>query len=278
MLRGLTRAGLGEIGKDELFIEQAARYGFQAVEADAGSLIRTHGLEGARELLKASGVTLGSMGLPVEWRGTEEQFRSGLAALAAGAEAASALGCDVCCTYILPSTDQPAASFAIAAVRRLKTIASVLDAYGMKFGLEFVGPHHLRTLFKNPFIYGMEDTLALIDAMGSPNAGLLLDSYHWHTNGLGPEDIEKLSAHRIAYVHVNDAKDLPIDRLLDNDRLYPGEGSIDLAGFLRSLRKIGYEGIVAQEVLLPHPVTQTGQETLQRSKEGFDRIFSGLDG
>jgi len=230
MLRGLTRAGLGEIGEDKRFIEQAAKYGFQAVEADAGSLIQSHGLEGARELLKSNGIVLGAMGLPVEWRGTEEQFRSGLTALAAGAEAASELGGNVCCTYILPATEQPSASFAIATVRRLKVIADVLDAFGMRFGLEFVGPRHLRTMFKNPFIYSMEDTLALIDAMGSPNAGLLLDSYHWHANGLGAKDIEKLSAHRIAYVHVNDAKDVPIDQLLDNDRLYPGEGVIDFAG------------------------------------------------
>ncbi|TVX97394.1 sugar phosphate isomerase/epimerase family protein [Cohnella terricola] len=276
MIKGLTRAGLGLIGDDTALIEQAAEYGFQAVEADAGHLIGKYGLEGAADLLKTNGIALANMSLNVEWRGTEEQFRAGLVALASEAKASASLGCLTCSTYILPSTDQPSAAFTVAAVRRLRQIASVLDAYGMRFALEFVGSHHLRTLFRNPFIYTMEDTLQLIDAIGSANVGMLLDSYHWYTNGLGREDIEKLSPHQVVYVHINDAKDAPIEQLLDNDRLYPGEGVIDLLGFLQSLRTIGYKGVVAQEVIQRQPVELTGSQSLQRTKSCFDRLFDGL--
>ncbi len=82
---------------------------------------------------------------------------------------------------------------------------------------------------------------------------MLLDSYHWYTNGLSTDDLLQLRAEDIVHVHINDAKDLPIAELLDHERLYPGEGVIDLAGFLESLRKIGYKGAVAQEVLALHP-------------------------
>ena len=42
MLRGLTRAGLGKIESNEQFIELAAKYGFQAVDIDALSLVEAH--------------------------------------------------------------------------------------------------------------------------------------------------------------------------------------------------------------------------------------------
>jgi sugar phosphate isomerase/epimerase len=279
MLRGLTRAGLGEVSEDKRLIERAAENGFQAVEIDAAGLIETYGLEGARELLNSNGMAMGAFDLGVDWRSSEDDFLGSLALLEARAKAAALLGCDTCCTYILPSTDASPAVLAIHAVRRLRKCADIIGACGMKLGLEFVGPHHWRTAFKHPFIHTMEDTLAFMDAIDRPNIGLLLDCYHWHTNGLTTLDIERLSASQIVYVHINDAKPMAVEQLLDNDRLYPGEGVIDLSGFLGSLRKIGYTGVVAQEVLMPNGdgAQPTLEEALLRSKAGFDRVFLALD-
>ncbi|GLX70309.1 sugar phosphate isomerase/epimerase family protein [Paenibacillus glycanilyticus] len=276
MLKGLTRAGLGPIGDDKAFIEQAARYGFQSVDLDAAGLIHTYGLDGARELLSTNGISVGSCGFPIEWRTTDEAFRDGLAQLEEQAKAAAQLGCTASCTYILPATDVSPGIFTIQAVRRLRESANILNSYGVKLGLEFVGPHHLRTAWKYPFIYSMEDTLAFADAIGAPNVGLLLDAYHWYTNGLGTADIEKLSPEQIVHVHINDAKDIPVEQVLDNDRLYPGEGVIDLPGFLRSLKKIGYTGAVAQEILTPGGAPISSEEALERSKAGFDKVFAAI--
>lgn len=278
MLRGLTRAGLGRVGDDKRLIELAAENGFQAVEIDAAGLIETYGLEAARELLNSYGMAMGAFDLGVDWRNGEKEFLDGLALLEARAKAAALLGSDTCCTYILPSTALSPAVLAVQAVRRLRRCADILGIYGMKLGLEFVGPHHWRTAYKHPFIHTMEDTLAFMDAIDRPNIGLLLDSYHWHTNGVTTGDLERLLANQVAYVHINDAKSMPIEQVLDHDRLYPGEGVIDLSGFLRSLRKIGYTGVVAQEVLMPYGdgVQPTMEEALRRSKTGFDRVFSTL--
>ncbi|WP_127498218.1 sugar phosphate isomerase/epimerase family protein [Paenibacillus glycanilyticus] len=276
MLKGLTRAGLGPIGDDKAFIEQAARYGFQSVDLDAAGLIHTYGLEGARELLSANGISVGSCGFPVEWRTTDEAFRDGLPQLEEQAKAAAQLGCTASCTYILPATDVSPGIFTIQAVRRLRESANILNHYGVKLGLEFVGPHHLRTAWKYPFIYSMEDTLAFADAINAPNVGLLFDAYHWYTNGLGTEDIEKLSPEQIVHVHINDAKDISVEQVLDNDRVYPGEGVIDLPGFLRSLKKIGYTGAVAQEILAPGDIVSSVEEALERSKAGFDKVFANI--
>ncbi|NQX63485.1 sugar phosphate isomerase/epimerase family protein [Paenibacillus qinlingensis] len=274
MLRGLTRAGLGKIESNEQFIELAAKYGFQAVDIDALSLVEAHTVAGARELLEKNGLVVGSIGLPVEWRSTEEVFREGLPKLAQAAEAAAALGCTSCCTYVLPSTDLGAAHFMALATRRLRTCAQILGAYGIRLGLEFVGPHHLRTRWQNPFIWTIDETLDWIDAIGERNVGLLFDSYHWYTNGGTVADIEKLRVDQIVHVHINDAPDVSVEDVLDNGRVYPGEGVIDLAGFLQGLKRIGYTGAVAQEILTAEAPTDSPESLVERSKAGFDKVYA----
>lgn len=273
MLRGLTGAGLGRIESDEHLIKLAGAYGFQAVDLDAASLINRYGEEQARELLASNGVVIGSIGLPVEWRTTEEAFLEGLEKLASSAAAAAALGCTSCCTYILPSTDLKAARFMALATRRLRTCAQILGAYGIRLGLEFVGPHHLRTRWENPFIWTLEETLEWIDAIGESNVGLLFDAYHWYTNSLTVADIEALRPEQIVHVHINDAPDVPVEEALDNGRVYPGEGVIDLVGFLQALNRIGYKGAVSQEILSSEAESQSPEELAQRSKAGFDKVF-----
>ncbi len=273
MLRGLTQAGTGPFSSIEQFISLAAEYGFHAIDVDARSLIQAKGLEGAKEFLQEKNIVLGSIGLPVQWRQDENAFKDSLPQLVESAAAAAALGCTRCCTYILPSTDYKPAHFMALATRRIAVCASILDAYGIKLGLEFVGPHHLRTQWKYPFIWTMEETLDWIDAIGAPNIGLLLDAYHWHTNEMTVQDLLNLSADQIIHVHINDAPDVPVSEALDNGRVYPGEGIIDLAGFLQALHQIHYDGIVSQEVLTTAKTDSTPEERMARSKAGFDRVF-----
>lgn len=273
MLKGLSRAGLGDIGSDERFIALAGEYGFQTVDIDAKGLIDRNGLEGARKLLADNGVSIGSIGLSAEWRHSEETFRAGLAKLAEEAAAAASLGVRNCCTYVLPATDYKAAHFTVIATRRLRTCAQILGAYGIRLGLEFVGPHHLRTAWANPFLWTVEETLDWIDAIGEPNVGLLFDSYHWYTNGLGIAAIEALTPDQIVHVHINDAPDVPVEEARDNGRLYPGEGVIDLGGFLKALNAIGYKGSVTQEILSAEAPAGTPEDLLARSRAGFDKVY-----
>lgn len=273
MLRGLTQDGIGAVESPERMIELASEAGFQAVDFSAKELIDRLGTAGASEKLAKHGVIIGSIGLPVEWRASDEEFRDGLSSLIEEAAAARALGCTCCCTYILPSTDMKPAHFMTLATRRLKLCAQILGVYGLRLGLEFVGPYHLRTSWKYPFIWTMEETLDWIDAIGEPNVGLLLDVYHWYTNGGTIADIERLQACQIVHVHINDARNVPVEKMLDNDRLYPGEGVIDLAGFVQALQHIGYDGVVSQEILTLHAPVETPEQLIKRSKAGFDRVF-----
>lgn len=277
MIKGLTGAGLGKIGNLETFIAKAGEYGFQAVDTSGDALrtlIQERGVDGAKALLGQHGVQIGSIGLPVEWRQSEEQFLEGISRLALDAEAAAKLGCTACCTYILPSTDFKAAHFMAVATRRLRACAQVLGVYGIRLGLEFVGPHHLRTAWANPFVWTMQETLDWIDAIGERNVGLLLDAYHWYTAEGTVEDLLALKPEQIVHVHLNDAKPVPVAEVLDNDRLYPGEGVIDLGSFLNAVHQIGYKGVVSQEILTKQPPEEESDVLLKRSAEGYRKAFT----
>ena len=276
MLRGLTKAGLGTFVDDKQFIELAAEYSFQTVDLDAKDFIEAYGQEGAKEILQSNNIQIGAVGLPVEWRSSDKEFTQDLVTLASSAKAAQDLDCTRCCTYILPSTDFKSAQFMSLAVKRLKICAEILGSYGIRLGLEYVGPHHLRSTWKNPFIWTQEETLQLIDAIGLPNVGVLLDSYHWYTTGLSSEDLSNLNEQQIVHVHINDAADLPVNDLKDNDRLYTGEGVIDLPLFLKSIKKTGYSGPISQEVLTPTQPKESSEELIKRSKIGFDKVFNRL--
>ncbi len=273
MLRGLTSAGLGEIKSNRQLIELASANRFQTVDLSAYSLINELGEEKAKALLLEQKITIASISLPVEWRRDEETFLNDLSKLADHAAAAAKLGCSRCCTYILPSTDYKAAHFMTIATRRLKVCANLLRAYGIRLGLEFVGPHHLRTQWKNPFIWSMDETLDWINAIAEPNVGLLLDAFHWYTCQHSIAELEQLTANQIVHVHLNDAPDLPVNEVLDNERLYPGEGVIDLISFLRVLRKLGYTGSVTQEVLTSSQPTKTAELLADHSGKAFDQLF-----
>ena len=102
---------------------------------------------------------------------------------------------------------------------------------------------------KYGFIYTQAGMLALSEAIGTGNVGLLLDAWHWYT-GLGTEsDLRALTNEDVVYVHVNDAPvDVFIGDQVDNKRALPSEtGVIDLVAFLRVLKEIGYDGPVTPE-------------------------------
>ncbi|ANE45060.1 xylose isomerase [Paenibacillus swuensis] len=276
MLKGLSNAGIGHQGDLESFIGLASTNGFQAVDTSGEELeawLDAKGAEAVNAYLKQHDVIIGSIGLSPEWRHSEEEFQAGLVRLAKDAAAAAAVGCTRCCTYILPATDYEAARFMAQATRRLRTCAQILGAHGISLGLEFVGPHHLRTAWKNPFVWDIEGTLDFISAIGEANVGLLFDSYHWYTNGNTYEDILKLRTDQIVHVHLNDAKDVPYTEALDNDRVYPGEGVIDLSAFLRGLREIGFRGVVAQEILTREEPEGTPEERAARSGEAYRSVY-----
>ncbi|GBC99369.1 Inosose isomerase [bacterium HR17] len=261
----------------EEFVALAKRHGFPAVEFGIEWLAEKASKEGvsaAREWLAQQGVTHAAFWLPVRWRDDEAAFQASLQTLPQKAQTAQAIGCTACVTYIPPSVPDDPVAFRGMVVRRFREVCAVLADYGVRLGIEWVAPAHFRQS-GNPTLWRMDQALELCDAIGAPNIGLLVDSFHWFCAQHTLDELRALPHERIVHVHINDAPDRPVDAQVDNERVMPGEGIIDLVGFVRALRAAGYDGAVSVEVLSKTLPQQFSKDELAAwAKRNLDQLLA----
>ena len=158
--------------------------------------------------------------------------------------------------------------------------AAILAEHGIRLGLEFLGPKTLRDGHPHAFIHTVQGMLELCDAVG-PNAGLLLDAWHWYTSGHDPADLELLSNQNVVDVHVNDAPTgIPIDEQVDGVRCLPGNtGVVDLDTFLGALTRIGYDGPVVVEPFYAPLRAMTADDAVRTMAEALAKVWreAGLE-
>ena len=231
----------------------AKRHGFTAIESSAQEVME-NGVENVKALLEKHGMQISGSNLPFHPAQVDDAgFEAAMEALPAQAAALSAVGCTRCIIWIFPASDTLTKEENYALHKtRLSRAAAVLAQYGMRLGLEFIGPYTARKYKKHVFIYTAEEMLGLAKDCGE-NVGLLFDAYHWYTGANNKDVFDHIpDERRIVSVHVNDA---PVgDRLAlpDSPRALPGEtGMIDIACVMNGLKKIGYTGPVVAEPFSP---------------------------
>lgn len=234
-------------------IELAQKTGFGGIDfniREAADLAEEQGVDKVRSLFEQAGVRPGLWGLPVAWNKGEGQWQQDLAELPRLAALGRALGCLRTATWVPPnSVERSYAENFQWHIARLRPIAEILKAEGVRLGLEFIGPRTLRPPDKHAFVYSLEGMMELNEAIGTGNVGLLLDAWHLYTSGGSLADLDKITADDIVTVHVNDAPaGLTLDTYIDHDRRLPMEtGVIDLPGFMQKLQGLGYAGPVTPE-------------------------------
>jgi 4-hydroxyphenylpyruvate dioxygenase len=83
-----------------------------------------------------------------------------------------------------------------------------------------------------------------------PALGLIVDSFHTLAVGDDPAGIADVPGERLFFVQLADAPKLVMDVLSwsRHFRLFPGQGGLDVAGFLRAVAASGYMGPISLEV------------------------------
>ena len=228
------------------FAVLAAKTGFKGVDVMLDSAM-SDGVKLTHMMLEELRLQPAIVSLPVEFRKDDETFRKDLPRLEEAAPFCAAIGCPRMMTYIMPAGDTPKDELRRTYKARFTQIADILARSHVRLGLEFLGPLQFRQRARYEFIWKMPDMLAFAKECGS-NVGLTLDAWHWYHAGATPEDIVAAGRERIVTVHFDDAARQPPEEVRDNERLLPGEGVIDLLGFLRSLREIGYQDGLSIEV------------------------------
>ncbi|MDW8071989.1 MAG: 5-keto-L-gluconate epimerase [Anaerolineae bacterium] len=126
---------------------------------------------------------------------------------------------------------------------------------GVRFALEPLNR------YETDLIHTVEEGLALIERVGAPNLGLLLDTFHMNIEEPSLEESIRLAGEHIFHFHV-----------ADSNRWYPGAGHLDFVGILSALRDTGYTGYVSGEFMPQPDVDTSARRALEHLRRALEQI------
>ena len=96
------------------------------------------------------------------------------------------------------------------------------------------------------------DAMAVVGGADRPNAGVMMDSWHFFKAGQSIADLDAVPGERIRTIQLSDAPRRQIERKLIDDtmkhRRWPGEGELPLVDYVRALSAKGRLRTVGEEV------------------------------
>ena len=157
--------------------------------------------------------------------------------------------------------DSAAASFA-------KVCGQAAD-HGLTVALEFIPTGGVATL---------EDGWEIVRRADCENCGLLVDSWHFFRSNSSLELLGQLPPQAIKSVQICDAPATPevdLDHAMVHARLLPGDGVLDLIGFMAALDRTGTRAPVAVEVFSDALATQPIDEIARRCATAAHGLLQG---
>jgi sugar phosphate isomerase/epimerase len=258
-------------------ISIAVKYGYEGINFDITRESAEFSPAEFSDLLAKNKLRNGGFSLPVDFRKTKEIFEEGLKSLKSYCDFAKNTGTTRCITWLSPFSDtlDYESNFRLHA-ERLGLAAKMLEEYGIRFGLEFVGPATLRKGKAHEFIHTLDGLNELLKAIGTSNMGYLLDVFHWDTAAQVSGDFKKIPGKEwVVMVHINDGvKGRSLEEQLDQERELPGAtGVLKINEFFRGLQDMGYDGPVAVEPFNAALKAMAFEEAVKTAKECTDKVW-----
>ncbi len=101
-------------------------------------------------------------------------------------------------------------------------------------------------------VRNVDNVLAVVAGARAPNGGVAIDTWHMSKLGIQPDDLRRIPLEYLSWVELSDGRREDMDDLIDetvNHRALPGEGELDLSGYIKACSEHGYEGPWGVEVL-----------------------------
>jgi sugar phosphate isomerase/epimerase len=125
---------------------------------------------------------------------------------------------------------------------------------------------------------------AIVEGAGRDNGGICLDIWHYTRTGGTPEQLQALGGERILAVQLSDGPLVPTDPDYLRDtmahRVPPGEGEMDVVGFLRMVRDLGVDQPIALEVISTEldqlPPREVATRIAQATRTALAAAFASL--
>ncbi|MBQ4062065.1 MAG: sugar phosphate isomerase/epimerase [Christensenellaceae bacterium] len=91
--------------------------------------------------------------------------------------------------------------------------------------------------YVNNYLNSVKQTCDFIDSLNRDNIKLHIDTHHMAIEEYNMLDAVRYAGDRIGYVHFT-----------ENNRMYPGAGSVDFWSIMQQLKEIDYKGYIALEI------------------------------
>ena len=117
----------------------------------------------------------------------------------------------------------------------------------------------------------------VVDGAGRANGGLLVDTWH-HLRGVADDDaLRAVPGDRVHVVQVSDAPAEPRGAYMEDtmlNRRLPGDGDLDLVGFLRTLDAMGVDCPVSVELFNPEFQALRADEAARRAADATRALIA----
>ena len=166
----------------------------------------------------------------------------------------------------LPANGATADEVIAESTRVLNELADIAAPHNVNLAFEFLGQPDcsVQTL-------GLADQI--VRHVDRPNVGLVIDSFHFYAGGSTVEMIERMDPERLLIFHINDAENLPRERLTDAHRLLPGLGILPLPAMTAAFRRIGYDRVASVEIFRPEYWERDPLELAREAKAAMERVL-----
>jgi sugar phosphate isomerase/epimerase len=101
-------------------------------------------------------------------------------------------------------------------------------------------------------VHDIDTAVSLVEAAGTANAGVAIDTWHMGKLGIEPDDLRRIPAGLLGWVELSDGRYENLPDLVDetvNHRRLPGEGEFPIGDYVAACRELGYDGPWGVEVL-----------------------------
>ncbi len=233
--------GAGEISRFEFKdrVEAAARAGFKGIgiwHTDLEHTLQARSLQEMKTILDDNGITYVELEFLTDWfltgaRRAESDSRRRRLLEASEALHAKHIKIGDFYNSVCPTS---------RIVEAFAALCEEAQDYGATIGFEFMA---------SAMIDNLKDSLAMVEAAGAENGGIVLDSAHVMTLGITYEEVRSIPLKYLVNVELNDGT-LPGSPMHDPSRVrrFCGEGEFDIKGLIKCVLDMGYTGPWAVEV------------------------------
>jgi D-psicose/D-tagatose/L-ribulose 3-epimerase len=249
------------------FVDKVAELGFDILEVNAGTVANMTAEE--RRSLKAHaddrGITLSyCIGLPPQYDVASEDpavRKTGIAFLKQMAGAVGEMGGGniggilySSWPFIMPAGEFDKRPYVERSVASMKEAIKTAEDNAVVFNMEVVNR------FEQFIMNTADEAVAYVEAVGSPSARVMLDTFHMNIEEDFIDDAIVKTGDRLGHFHIG-----------ENNRMPPGYGHIPWTEIGAALRRIHYQGHVVMEPFLM-PGGQVGRDI-----KVFRDLSVGLD-